>query len=58
MSSLWLSPSSRKMAAALGVGVDGLAFDVAVRDLPHDGAGVERLGGGGDQACDVRAVDH
>ncbi len=34
------------------------AFDVAVRDLPHDAAGVQRLGGGGDQACDVRAVDH
>ncbi|MBH1934844.1 restriction endonuclease [Streptomyces sp. AV19] len=39
-------------------GLDHRAFEFAIRDLMRrDGCRAERLGGAGDNACDVRAVD-
>lgn len=38
--------------------LDHRAFEFAIRDLMHrDGCEAERLGGAGDNACDVRAID-
>lgn len=55
---------ARVRAAALRLriaeldGLDHRAFEFAVRDLMRrDGCDAERLGGAGDNACDVRAVD-
>ncbi|MFI6941960.1 restriction endonuclease [Streptomyces sp. NPDC050418] len=53
---------ARAQALRLGLaeidGLDHKAFEFAVRDLMRrDGCQAERLGGAGDDACDVRAVD-